>query len=186
MEKHTLLLIDDEPHILTSLKKILETEDREILVAPTAEDGSKILKEREVEVIICDNRLPGVSGLDFFTRARRLYPDAVRILITGYPDLNSAMEAINKAQIWRYLLKPIEVEELKVLVNQAFEYHTVLRENRLLLQIARQQLEWLKVLKEKYPKLVSKEIEEGKPYFMDEKKVSEILKEFVKKYYPDE
>jgi DNA-binding NtrC family response regulator len=187
MVKHKILIIDDEPNILSSLKRILKGDDREILIAETAEQGWKILKEKgEVEVIICDNRLPGMLGVDFFTKVKRLYPDTIRILITGYPDLTTAMDAINKAHIWRYILKPIEVEELQILINQAFDYYRILKENRLLLRVARQQDEWLRVLKEKYPQLVSKEIEKSQTYGIDEKLVSEIIAEFMKKYYSQE
>jgi DNA-binding NtrC family response regulator len=184
---HTILIVDDEPHILSSLKRILEGEDRKIFVAETAEKAWEILKqEGEVEVIVCDNKLPGMLGLDFLIKVKRLYPDTIRILVTGYPDLSSAMDAINKVHIWRYILKPIEVDELKILITQAFDYYRILRENRLLLRIARQQAEWLRILKEKYPQVVSQEVEKSADYALDEKRVSEIISEFMKKYYPTE
>jgi|GEM_PF-1226737 DNA-binding NtrC family response regulator len=187
MTKHTLLIIDDEPNILSSLKRVVEGEEREVYLAKDAEEGWKTLQEKgEMEVIICDNKLPGMLGVDFFIKVKRLYPDTIRILITGYPDLNSAMDAINKAHIWRYILKPIEVEELKTLIKQSFDYYRILKENRLLLQIARQQAEWLRVLKEKYPGMVGKEISGDMAYAMEEKHVSAIVEEFIKKYYPQE
>ncbi len=187
MDKHRMLIVDDEPNILSSLKKILEGEDREVFVAESAEKAWDLLKkEGGVELIICDNRLPGILGIDFLTKVKRLYPDTIRILVTGYPDLNSAMDAINKAHIWRYILKPLEVSDLKILITQAFDYYYVLRENRLLLQIARQQAEWLNIVKQKYPEVVAQKgkMEESFYYGMDEKHVSEIIAEFMKKYYP--
>jgi len=187
MIKHSLLFIDDEPNILSSLKRVLEGEDREIYLAKDAAEGWKILQEKgEMEVVICDNKLPGMMGVDFFIKVKHLYPDTIRILITGYPDLNSAVDAINKAHIWRYILKPVEVEELRALVKQSFDYYRILKENRLLLQIARQQAEWLRVLKEKYPAMISKEVSGDMTYAMDEKHVSAIVEEFIKKYYPQE
>lgn len=187
MAEHRILIVDDEPQILSSLRRCLEEEDREIIVAETAEKAWEYLEEKgDVEVIICDNRLPGMLGIDFLVKVKHRYPDTIRILITGYPDLKSAIEAINKAHIWRYILKPIDVEELKVLIKQAFDYYRILRENRLLLQVARQQAEWLKTLKDKYPQFVTQETEKSKSYGIDEKFVSEILAEFMKKYYPQE
>jgi len=184
--KHSLLIVDDEPHILSSLKRILEGEDIEILTAKDAEEARRVLQERgEAEVVICDNKLPGITGLEFLTSVRRLYPDMVMILLTGYPDLNSAITAINKANIWRYILKPIEVEELKSLVKQALDYNRILRENRFLLQIARKQAEWLKILKEKHPQMMGDEADKHMPYIIDEKRVSELVREFMKQYYPD-
>lgn len=188
MSKHKILIVDDEPNILTSLKKILEGETREIVTANTAEEGWNTLNEnKDTEVIISDNKLPGMLGIDFLIKVKRLYPDTIRILMTGYPDLSSALDAINKAHIWRYLLKPIEVEELKILVNQGFDYYRILKENRLLLKIARQQQEWLDKFKNKHPDTVcSKGIEESAEYTIEEKQVSEIIAKFMKKYYSDE
>jgi len=184
MAKHRILIVDDEPHILSSLKRILESEDKEVFIAKDAEAGWAILQEKgEVELVISDNKLPGMLGIDFLIKVKRLYPDTIRILITGYPDLNSAMDAINRAHIWRYILKPIEVEELKILVKQAFDYYSILKENRALLKILRQQSQWLTTLKEKHPQIVSEEIKQSNDYVIGEKHVSEILEEFMKKYY---
>lgn len=182
---HKILIVDDEPNILKSLKRVLHVENREVFIAEDAEKGLKVLEEnKDIEVIISDNRLPAMSGIEFLTKSKPLYPDIIRILITGYPDLSTAMDAINKANIWRYMLKPLEIDELKILVNQAFEHYKILRENRLLLQIARQQAEWLKVLQERYPQIVSKEIDESSMYIIEEKRVSEIVTQFLNKYYP--
>lgn len=185
MPKHKILIVDDEPHILSSLKRILESDDKEVLIAKDAETGWNILQEKgEVELVVSDNKLPGMLGIDFLIKVKRLYPDTIRILITGYPDLNSAMDAINRAHIWRYILKPIEVEELKILVKQAFDYYSILKENRALLKILRQQAKWLSTLKEKHPQLVAEDIKQSNDYAVGEKHVSEILEEFMKKYYP--
>ncbi len=184
--KYKILIVDDEPYILSSLKRILEAEDREVLIAESAEKAWEILKEKgEVAVIICDNKLPGMRGIDFLIKVKRLYPDTMRILVTGYPDLSSAMDAINKAHIWRYILKPIEAEDLKNLVIQAFDYYRILKENRLLLRIARQQEQWLKILKEKLPASIVQEIQKHVDPNLDEKKISEIISEFMKRYYGD-
>ena len=184
MNRHRVLIVDDEIHILSSLKKILETTERQVLVVETAEKAWDLLKEQgEVEIIVCDNRLPGMLGIDFLTKVKRLYPDTIRILVTGYPDLKSATEAINKAHIWRYILKPIEVEELKTLIAQAFDYYRILKENRILLQIARQHAEWLDILKKRYPQLLEREIASSSSYTIDERHVSEIIAEFMKRYY---
>jgi len=187
MVKHRILIVDDEPHILSSLRRILESEDKEIFTAQDAESGWNLLQEKgEMELVISDNKLPGMLGIDFLIKVKRLYPDTIRILITGYPDLNSAMDAINRAHIWRYILKPIEVEELKILVKQSFDYYAILKENRALLKILRQQAQWISTLKEKHPQVLNDEMKASADYAVGEKHVSEILEEFMKKYYPDE
>lgn len=183
--RHSILIVDDEPHILSSLKRILEDEDKDIMIAKDAETGWKMLQEHgEVELIICDNKLPGMLGIDFLIKVKHLYPDTIRILITGYPDLNSAMDAINRAHIWRYILKPVEVDELKVQVRQAFDYYAILRENRALLRIVRQQAKWLASLGEKHPGVLPEDVKESSLYAISEQHVSQIIEEFMKKYYP--
>ena len=185
MPKHTILIVDDEPNILNSLKRLLHSEDLEILTAGTADEGLERLKERQgVDLIISDNRLPDLSGIDFFVKVRQLYPNTIRILITGYPDLDSAILAINKGQVYRYIPKPWDIEELRLIVMQGLEYYDVLRDNRTLLKIAKQQAEWMNTLTMKYPQLTPTELDKRSIYIIDEKNVSETLAEFMKKYYP--
>jgi len=95
-------------------------------------------------------------------------------------------DAINRADIWRYILKPIEVEELKILVKQSFDYYAILKENRALLKILRQQAQWISTLKEKHPQVLNDEMKQSADYAVGEKHVSEIIEDFMKKYYPDE
>jgi DNA-binding NtrC family response regulator len=183
--KHSILLVDDEPYILSSLVRVLEAEDRQIFTASSAEEASELLKDKgAVQIIISDNRLPQATGIDFLIKTKRLYPDTVRILMTGYPDLTSTMDAINRAHIWRYILKPIEMEELRVLVRQAVEYYNIMRENRLLLQIARQQSDFIKKLKDTYPQLSDSDFRNS-GYSLDETRVSRMLEDFMKRYYPE-
>ena len=186
MDKHNILIVDDEINILNSLKRTLAGDSKNILIAETAENAWEIFKnQKDIEIIICDNRLPGMLGIDFLAKVKRLYPDTIRVLITGYPDVNTAMDAINKANIWRYVLKPIEVNELKILVNQAFEFYQIMRENRLLLQIARQHAECLQVLKEKYPQLSIGDLQKTGGYVITEKYISQMVEKFMSKYYAD-
>lgn len=185
MPKHTILLVDDERNILNSLNRLLKADDREIFSAENAEDAWGKLKEiGGVDLVISDNRLPNISGIDFLVKVRHLYPDTIRILITGYPDLDSAIQAINKGQVYRFITKPWGNEELKLMVNQALDYYDVLHDNRILLNIAKQQAEWLKIIHQRYPDVSAMEFNKSGVYIIDEKKVSETLAEFIKKYYP--
>ena len=185
MAKHTILLVDDERNILNVLSRLLRGEDRQIFTAETTAQAWDKLKEiGGADLIISDNRLPDISGIDFLVKVKRLYPDTIRILITGYPGLDSAIEAINKGQVYRYITKPWENEELKLIVKQALDYYDVLRDNRALLRIARQQAELLITVKKQYPKISDTTIEGPDLYIIDEEKVSDDLAQFFKKYYP--
>lgn len=188
MNKHSVLLVDDEAYILSSLKKIIEDDTTEVFTAGDADAATKVLWENAnaIEVIVCDNKLPGTLGVDFLDRIRRQYPDIIRILITGYPELQGAIEAINKAHIWKYMTKPIEVSELKLLIKQAFSRYQILKENRFLLKLFHQQAEWLKILKEKYPQIVAQELEKNLIYWVDEKFISELIDEVSKRYFRED
>ncbi|MDD5669747.1 MAG: response regulator, partial [Candidatus Omnitrophica bacterium] len=154
------------------------------LLAENATVGLELLKKAGgADLVISDNRLPDMIGIDFLVKVRQLYPDTIRILITGYPDLDSAIHAINKGQVYRFIPKPWENDELNLTVRQALEYADILRENRILLNIARKQAEWLRSIKDKY-QVTQDEFDKMGLYIIEEKKVSETLDEFIKKYYP--
>lgn len=185
MKKHNIIIIDDEPYILKSLVRALECPEMEIFTAAEANAAWELFKEKgEIEVVFCDNRLPGMAGIDLLIKIKQRYPDTIRILMTGYPDINSSIDAINRAHIWRYVLKPVEVEDLKILAKQAFDYYGIVKENRTLLKIARQQSDLLKQIKGKYPKLMATDGEQDS-YSIDEKKISDLIESFMKKYYPE-
>ncbi|MCM8800665.1 MAG: response regulator [Candidatus Omnitrophica bacterium] len=185
MAKHTILLVDDERNILNSLTRLLKTEDRQIITAETATEAwEKIKSLNGVDLVITDYRLPDISGIEFLIKVKHAYPDTVRMLITGYPDLYSAIQAINMGQVYRYIPKPWDNEELKLIVNQALDYYDVIRDNRILLQIARQHAELLAEVKKRYPEVSQSDIAKSGVYIIDEQKVSQTLIEFMKKYYP--
>lgn len=186
MPKHSVLIVDDEVNILNSLSRLLRSDDLEVITAESAHEGLEKLKNcGGTDVVISDNRLPDIAGIEFLVKVRLLFPDIIRILITGYPDLDSAIDAINRGQVYRYIAKPWDAKELKAIVVQAIGYFDVLRDNRALIKIAKQQAEWLSALKKKYPQISqSNDLDKSTTYIIDEKNISESLAEFLKKYYP--
>ncbi|TBR17125.1 response regulator [bacterium] len=185
MAKHTILIVDDEVNILNSLGRLLRAEDYDVVTAENVAQGIEKLKEKSgVDLVISDNKMPDGTGVEFFIKVRQLYPDTIRILITGYPDLESAISAINKGQVYRFVTKPWNNEELKLIVKQALDYYDVIRDNRSLLTIAKQQSDMINAMQTKVPE-IKKDFDKG-VYILDEKKVSETLEEFMKKYYPDQ
>ncbi|MFC1592407.1 response regulator [Candidatus Omnitrophota bacterium] len=185
MAKHSILILDDEENILHSLTRLLRGEEREIFTAGTAAEAWAKLKEvGGADLVISDNRLPDISGIDFLVKVRQLFPDSIRILVTGYPGLDSAIEAINKGQVYRYIPKPWENEELKLTVKQALDYYDVMRDNRVLLRIARKQAQVLREMQKKYPQVSEAEITRTGLYIIDEQKLSDTLAQFMQKYYP--
>ena len=118
----TLLLIDDDPLIVEAFQQILRLEGYRVLTAENAARGLELLAVTRVGVIICDQRLPGMSGTEFLSRVKKFYPDTVRIALSGYADLDLVTEAINRGAIYKFLTKPIKEEQLLRTVREAFRH----------------------------------------------------------------
>ena len=119
----TLLLVDDEPNILNAIKRLLRREGYRILCAESASQGLDLLATNRVHVVISDQRMPVMTGTDFLSRVKDLYPDTVRLILSGYSELESLTDAINKGAIYRYVSKPWDDETFKLEVTQAFRYY---------------------------------------------------------------
>ena len=118
----TILYVDDDEANLTVLQAAC-TPEFEVLTAPSAEAAMEILRQREIAVLLVDQRMPGMSGVEFFAATREDFPDTVRLLITAYSDLTDAVNAINRGQVRGYIRKPWEPEELKATLRGAIEIH---------------------------------------------------------------
>ncbi|WP_306603216.1 EAL domain-containing protein [Azonexus sp.] len=116
----TLLIVDDEPNILNALSRLLRREGFQILTATSPLDAFEHLAKQPVQVILSDQRMPEMSGTEFFSRVRQLYPDTIRIVLTGYTDLDSVTGAINRGAIYKFLTKPWDDDQLREEVRDAF------------------------------------------------------------------
>jgi diguanylate cyclase (GGDEF)-like protein/PAS domain S-box-containing protein len=119
-QKPTLLLVDDEENILNSLTRMLRRDGYRILTATGAEEAFDILGRNEVQVVISDQRMPGISGTELLSKVKDMYPQTVRIVLSGYTDLQAVTNAINQGAIYKYLTKPWDDEELRMQVRDAF------------------------------------------------------------------
>lgn len=118
--KQTLLIVDDEPNILNALSRLLRREGFQILTANSPLDAFEHLAKQPVQVILSDQRMPDMSGTEFFARVRQLYPDTIRIVLTGYTDLDSVTGAINRGAIYKFLTKPWDDDQLREEIREAF------------------------------------------------------------------
>ena len=128
--KRTLLLVDDEENIVAALKRLLRRDGYQILTAHSGAEGLQRLAEHEVDVIISDQRMPGMTGVEFLRRAKELYPDTVRMVLSGYTELQSITDAINEGAIYRFLTKPWDDERLRKHVQEAFRTKELADENK--------------------------------------------------------
>ncbi|MCE8032837.1 EAL domain-containing protein [Halomonas sp. MCCC 1A11057] len=126
----TLLLLDDEANILRALKRVLRRDGYRVLTTTSAQEAFELLATETVQVIISDQRMPEMSGTEFLRRAKELYPDTVQIVLSGYTDLKTITEAINESAIYKFLTKPWDDEELRLVVQQAFRHYAKQRVRR--------------------------------------------------------
>ena len=119
-EERTVLVIDDEPGVRNALVRALRPDGYRVLTAAGAEEALELLALHRVQVVICDQRLPGLSGTELLGRVRALHPDSIRIVLSGYTDLNVVIEAVNRGAIYKFLTKPWEDELLREHIRDAF------------------------------------------------------------------
>ncbi len=118
VKKHTLLVVDDEPDVGDSVHDLLRKEFV-VLRARNAEDGLKLMRENEVHIIMTDQRMPKVTGVELLRSIRAGHPQAIRMLFTGYADIESVIAAINQGHIFKFLKKPWLPEDLEQAVREA-------------------------------------------------------------------
>lgn len=140
----TLMLVDDEPNILAALKRLLRHDGYTILSCDDPLQALAVLAEQPVDVILSDQRMPGMSGVEFLRRVKEAYPDTMRIVLSGYTDLQFVTDAINEGAVYKFLTKPWDDEQLREQIRAAFRSKDIADENRrltLALQAANVELE---------------------------------------------
>ena len=126
----TLLLVDDEANILASLTRLLRADGYQILTALGAEEGLELLASHRVDVIVSDQRMPGMSGVEFLRRVKVLHPATIRLVLSGYTDLQTVTDAINEGAIYKFLTKPWDDSHLRANIQEAFRTKEMADENR--------------------------------------------------------
>jgi len=135
--KHSILIVDDEESILNSFQRILADEDYEVHAVNNGSEGLNKLRtaQKPYSVIVSDQRMPEMSGVQFFAQAKDIFPDAVRILLTGYADSNAIIDAINKGGVHLYFTKPWREEEILLHIKQSLSKVEILAENKRLVEL---------------------------------------------------
>lgn len=139
MTEHAVLFLDDEPNILKAIQRLLRNEPMRVLTATDPNEALDILRETPIQVVVTDQRMPSMSGVDFLSAVRDQHADMVRIMLTGYTEMNIAVEAINKGEIYRLITKPWNDDELRATLRQAFDHHDLKTEIKRLNTVAREQ-----------------------------------------------
>lgn len=131
--KIRILYLDDEVNNLESFKANFR-KLYEIHTALTVSEANLILRNNEIEIIITDQRMPNISGVEFLESIIEEYPDPIRMLLTGYADIEAVIDAINKGKIYHYTTKPFNADELKITIDRAYEVYSLRKENKELMK----------------------------------------------------
>lgn len=132
--KHTVLCVDDEENILKALKRVLRKENYKLLTAASGKEGLKILEKNNVHLVLSDQRMPEMSGTDLFSEIKELYPDTIRIILSGYTEISSITDSVNKGHIYKFFLKPWNDENLKIELRKALDQYDLIQANKALTQ----------------------------------------------------
>ncbi|HEY8035193.1 MAG TPA: HD domain-containing phosphohydrolase [Methylobacter sp.] len=155
-----ILFVDDEANVLKALRRLFHNETYVTYFAPSGAEGLEVLRQHTVDLIISDMRMPEMNGAEFLTQVFTQWPETIRILLTGYADLQSTIEAVNNGRIYNYCNKPWNDEELKLLVRNALEQKRLREERDRLSDIVHQQNNELKTLNEHLEEKVDQRTEQ--------------------------
>jgi signal transduction histidine kinase len=129
--QHTILVVDDEPDVVKSVQDLLRFDYR-VLGATRASEGIRLLQTEEVHIVMSDQRMPEMTGVQFLDQVRGQHPEAIRLLFTGYADIKAVIDAINQGNVYRYITKPWDPDELQAVIREAVERYDLIFERNAL------------------------------------------------------
>ena len=123
MSEPTILCVDDESGVLNSLRRSLRKEDYKVLTANSGSEGLALMDEQPVHVVISDQRMPKMTGTEFLQEVKSRFPQAVRVILSGYAEIHAIIDSINKAEVYRFLPKPWDDDELKETIKHCLVHY---------------------------------------------------------------
>lgn len=135
----TIAIIDDEPHILSSLKRLLRPTGWQVLAFTDPSEALEELHYQKPDLILSDYRMPGMNGVSLLEQCRRIHPDSMRMILSGQAELEAVIAAINQSQVYRFILKPWSDQDLLVTLRNALSHQRLLQENLELAETVRRQ-----------------------------------------------
>jgi len=131
--RYTILIVDDEPGILNSLLRLFRKEGYRLLTASDGQAGLDIMAQEPVDLVISDQRMPGMSGVEFLRKVKEKYPDTIRIVLSGYSHVDTITSAINEGNVYKFVTKPWVDEDLKITVRRGLEQYELQKQHKALL-----------------------------------------------------
>ena len=178
MVEDYVLIVDDEPFVINSIRRVLIDAGYMIFSAENAYKGLDILKTHPVKVVISDEMMPGMSGSEFLSQVRQQFPNVIRIMLTGQASIEAAMRAVNEGGIYRFFTKPWNDLDLRFAVKAGIDRYDLEERNRKLLEIVKRQEMDLKMLENRFPGItILSHDEEGRIVLPDvsQEEMSQII-----------
>jgi two-component system probable response regulator PhcQ len=160
MQKSKLLLVDDEPNLTSALVRSLDRSQFEIFTADSAQKGLMILAGNDIDVVVSDERMPGMTGSQFLSEVRKQWPNTIRMILSGQADLEAAVRAINEGEVYRFLLKPCHPKELQMTILQGLQQKKLVEQSRKLLQEHQKTMSLLETLEKDNPGITKVEMDD--------------------------
>jgi len=163
-----VLLVDDEPNLTSALVRSLDKTQFEIFTADSAQKGLLILAGNDIDVVVSDERMPGMSGSQFLTEVRKNWPSTVRMILSGQADLDAAVRAINEGEVYRFLLKPCHPTELQLTIQQGLQHKKLVTQSRKLLMEHQKNVNILEELEQANAGITKIELDEDGAILMND------------------
>ena len=150
-ENDTILIVDDEPHVISALMRGLREEPYRIVGSAGGAEALQVMAEVPIGVVISDERMPGMDGAEFLAHVKERHPGTIRIMLTGQASIEATMRAVNNGEIYRFFTKPWDELELRLAIRGALEKFHLEQENRRLLRTVRRQSQEIRHLEQSFP-----------------------------------
>lgn len=151
MHQQSILIVDDEEMILKSIQRTLRNEDYNVFTALSAKEAINVLQARDIDLVISDQNMPGVKGIEFLEKVKADFPSVLTIMLTGQTDIDLAVKAINDAGIYKFILKPWDDDDFRITIRRSLESLDLVRERNSLQERVRQRDSILKNLEKEHP-----------------------------------
>lgn len=146
VSSYRLLIVDDDPNIIDSIKRVFRKENYTIAAAANGKEALDLMQQQNFHLIISDHMMPGMTGAELLQKIREQYPETIRIMLTGHADTSAVMGAIKEGAVYRFILKPVQGDDLRVTVALALEQFDIIKKNRELLSINKRQSKEMEAL----------------------------------------
>ncbi len=153
MDAYNVLFVDDEPFILKAMMRLFRGDQMNILTAPDGENALEIVKSRCIQVVVTDNIMPGMSGVELVRKIKECSPNTVRIILSGHSDMDAVLKAINEGEAYRFVMKPWHDLDMKATVHLALAQYRLTEQNLELISEIQAQRLIVSRLRKRFPEV---------------------------------